>query len=101
VPRRKWNVERRNVQVDDVVIVADGNAMPGKWNVGRVVEVYPGQDGKLRNIKVKTASGEYSRPVTKIAVIQPVEDADKRIDKNIVLMEAEDVSLTELYNFTI
>ena len=78
VPRRKWNVERRNVQVDDVVIVADGNAVRGKWNVGRVVEVYPGQDGKVRNIKVKTASGEYSRPVTKIAVIQPVEDAEEK-----------------------
>ena len=77
VPRRKWNVERRNVQVDDVVIVADGNAVRGKWNIGRVVEVYPGQDGKVRNIKVKTASGEYSRPVTKIAVIQPVEDAEE------------------------
>ena len=78
MPRIKWNVERRNVQVDDVVIVADGNAVRGKWNVGRVVEVYPGQDGKVRNIKVKTASGEYSRPVTKIAVIQPVEDAEEK-----------------------
>jgi hypothetical protein len=77
VPRRKWNAERRNVQVDDIVIVADGNAVRGKWNVGRVVEVYPGQDGKVRNIKVKTASGEYSRPVTKIAVIIPVEDAEE------------------------
>ena len=72
------NVERRNVQVDDVVIVADGNAVLVKWNVGHVVEVYPGQDGKVRNIKVKTTSGEYSRPVTKIAVIQPVEDAEEK-----------------------
>jgi hypothetical protein len=62
LPRRKWNVERRNVQVDDVVIVADGNAVRGKWNVGRVVEVYPGQDGKVRNIKVKTASESTRDP---------------------------------------
>ena len=74
VPRRKWNVERRNVRVDDVVIVADGNAVRGKWTIGPVVKVYPGNDGKVRNITVKTALGEYSRPVTKIAVIQPAEE---------------------------
>jgi hypothetical protein len=74
IPRRKWNVDRRNVRVDDVVIVADGNAVRGKWTVGRVVEVYPGKDEKVRNVKVKTATGEYSRPVTKIAVIQAAEE---------------------------
>ena len=40
------------------------------------MEVYPGKDQKVRNVKVRTASGEYSRPVQKIAVIHPVE-ADK------------------------
>ena len=74
VPRRKWDVERRNVRVDDVVIVADGNAVRGKWTIGCVVKVYPGNDGKVRNITVKTVLGEYSRPVTKIAVIQPAEE---------------------------
>ena len=66
--RRKWNVERRNARVDDVVAVAYGNAVGGVWTVGRIVKVYPG------NVTVKTASGEYSRPVTKIAVIQPAEE---------------------------
>ena len=76
LPRRKWKVEKRNVRVNDIVIVADSNAVRGKWIVGRVIEVYPGKDSKVRNIKVKTASGEYSRPVTKIAVIQPAEDVE-------------------------
>ena len=78
VSRRKWNVEKRNVRVNDVVIVADSNAVRGKWIVGRVIEVYSGKDGKVRNIKVKTATGEYSRPVTKIAVIQPAEDVEEQ-----------------------
>ena len=78
VPRRKWNVEKRNVRVNDVVIEADSNAVRGKWIVGRVIEVYPGKDGKVRNIKVKTATGEYSRPVTKIAVIQAAEDVEEQ-----------------------
>jgi hypothetical protein len=73
VPRKKWNSERRNVRVNDVVVVQDGTAIRGKWRVGRVIEVYPGNDKKVRNVKVKTASGEYSRPVQKIAVIHPAE----------------------------
>ena len=73
VPRRRWNVDRRNVCVDDFVMVQDSNALRGKWITGRVTEVYPEQDGKVRNVKVKTATGEYSRPITKIAVAQPAE----------------------------
>ena len=65
--------EKRNVQVDDIVIVQDGTAIRGKWRVGRVIDVCPGNDGKVRNVKVKTASGEYSRPVQKVAVIHPAE----------------------------
>ena len=71
VPRKKWHVENRNT-------VADMNAVRGKWAVGRVTKVYPGADGRVRNVTVKTATGEYSRPVTKIAVIHPAEGDDKR-----------------------
>ncbi|XP_071948918.1 uncharacterized protein [Antedon mediterranea] len=52
VPRRKWNVDRRNVKVNDVVILSDPNAIRGKWHLGRITEVYPGADGRIRNIKI-------------------------------------------------
>ena len=74
VPRKKWNRSKRNVRVDDFVMVLDQNAVRGKWVVGRVLEVYPGQDDdRVRNVKVKTSTGDYSRPITKIAVIEPAE----------------------------
>ncbi len=38
-----------------------------------MIEVFPGKDDKVRNVKVRTASGEYARPVQKIAVIHPAE----------------------------
>ena len=44
-PRKKWNAEKRNVQIDDFVIVHTQNAIRGNWNIGRIVNVYPGQDG--------------------------------------------------------
>ena len=54
MPRKKWNTERRNVRVNDIVMVADSNAVRGKWTIGRVMSIYPGSDGKNRNVKVKT-----------------------------------------------
>ena len=73
VPRKKWRVERRNLQAGDVVTVADENAVRRKWTMGKIVDVFPGSDGRIRNVKVKTPKGVYSRPITKIAVIYPVE----------------------------
>lgn len=73
VPRRKWNTDRRNVRVDDVVLIADPNLVRGQWKLGRITEVYPGKDNRVRNVQVKTANGLLSRPVTKIVVICPVE----------------------------
>ena len=40
VPRKKWNSEKRNVRVNDVVIMQDGTVVRGKWRVGRVIEVF-------------------------------------------------------------
>ena len=74
VPRKQWQVERRNVKVDDIVTVADSNTIRGKWCMGRILEVYPGPDGRVRNVKVKTSTGVYRRPVTKVAVICPAEE---------------------------
>ena len=76
LPRKKWHSEKRNVRVDDFVIMQSPNAVRGKWNVGRIINVYPGQDGRVRNVKIKTRDGEYQRPISKIAVIYPAEGYD-------------------------
>ncbi|KAJ8033828.1 hypothetical protein HOLleu_24190 [Holothuria leucospilota] len=73
VPRRRWNVDRRNVRVGDVVLIADPKMVRGQWKVGRVTEVYPGDDNRVRNVQVKTANGLLRRTVNKIVVIYPVE----------------------------
>ena len=73
VPRKKWNVERRNVKVNDVVMMVDSNSVRGYWTIVKIIEVHPGKDGKIRNVTVKTPNGTYSRPITKIAVIHSVD----------------------------
>ena len=84
-------MERRDLRVDDAVTV-DQNAVRGKWNIGRVIEVYPGPDGKVRNIKVKTPDGEYNPPITEVAVLHPAECYE---DETKGLIGAEDVSVSK------
>ena len=71
VPRKTWKAERRNVRVDEAVIVQDFNAVRGKWTIARVTNVYPGRDSRVRNVKLKTPTTQFQRPITKIAVILP------------------------------
>ncbi|XP_068741904.1 uncharacterized protein [Montipora capricornis] len=59
VPSKKWKVERRNVRVDDVLIVQDSNAVQGKWTIARVTNVYPGRDGRVRNVKLRTPTTQF------------------------------------------
>mgnify|MGYP002804517171 CR=1 FL=1 len=55
------------------MIIADPNTVRGKWQTGRILQVFPGDDGIVRNVEVKTAAGTYKRPVTKVCVIYPAE----------------------------
>ena len=79
VIRKKWQAERRNLRVGDVVTYVEENAVRGKWSLARVIEVYPGRDGRVRNVKLRTCFGEYTRPVTKVAVIYPAEGYDEEV----------------------
>ena len=73
IPRKKWSVSRRNIRVNDVVMTVGENAVRGKWTIGRIINVHPGADGKVRNVSLKTSVGVYRRPIAKIAVIYPAE----------------------------
>ena len=52
--RQKWHHEERNLTIGDVCMVRDSNALRGEWKICRVKEVYPDQEGKVRNVLVVT-----------------------------------------------
>uniref|UniRef100_A0ABD2WML5 Integrase catalytic domain-containing protein n=1 Tax=Trichogramma kaykai TaxID=54128 RepID=A0ABD2WML5_9HYME len=74
--RYKWQRPRENVKIGDLVVILDPTLMTssGRWPLGRVVNVYPGQDGLIRVADVKTARGVYKRPIIKLATL-PVTEA--------------------------
>ena len=67
--RTKWKRKERPLKIGDVVLMVEENVNRGKWNLARVIEVFPGNDGVIRNVKLKMKTGEYKRSVQKCCPI--------------------------------
>ncbi|XP_043230776.1 uncharacterized protein LOC122386061 [Amphibalanus amphitrite] len=70
INRQKWKTEKKNLQIDDVVLVVNSQSPRGYWELGRITRVYPGSDGGVRSAEVKTKSGTYVRPTTKLCLLE-------------------------------
>jgi hypothetical protein len=68
--RKKWFGPVHNLKKDDVVIIVDPNARRSEWPLGRITEVFPGKDGLVRVVRVKTKDGEYLRPVHRLCPLE-------------------------------
>ncbi|XP_074038400.1 uncharacterized protein [Leptinotarsa decemlineata] len=64
--RAKWIKVDEPVAVGDVVVVADDHLPRNTWPLGRIMAVFPGKDNITRVVEVKTSTGVFKRPVTKI-----------------------------------
>ena len=68
--RKKWHREHRDVQVGEVVIVVSPDTTRGNWPLGRILEVYPGTDGRVRVAKVQVGDGTLVRSVNKLCPLE-------------------------------
>ncbi|XP_065072517.1 uncharacterized protein LOC135696908 [Ochlerotatus camptorhynchus] len=71
--RQKWHDGVRRFEVGAMVLLVDENLPPQQWRRGRIVATHPGEDGAVRVVTVRTATSEYKRAVTKIAMLPSVE----------------------------
>ena len=65
--RAKWLKIHQNIKVGDLVLIANEITPRGVWPIGIVKEVYPGVDGLVRAVKVKTNVTEL---VVKIVLLE-------------------------------
>ncbi|XP_062713665.1 uncharacterized protein LOC134290523 [Aedes albopictus] len=71
--RKKWPTVHQDIDVGTLVLLKDDNAPPMRWNLGRIEEVFPGKDGHVRVVQVRTAHGSYRRAITEVCPL-PIED---------------------------
>ena len=86
--RAKWNKVKRNLKVDDVVLVRDENAPRNVWPMGVVTRVEPDSKGLVRSVVLRTHTTELHRPVNKLILMltaeermDPTQDTEEVADK--------------------
>jgi hypothetical protein len=57
------------IRVGDVVFVVNDLLPRNSWPKGIIEELFPGKDGIVRVVTVRTTTGTYRRPVSKICVL--------------------------------
>ncbi|GFU90690.1 integrase catalytic domain-containing protein, partial [Trichonephila clavipes] len=67
--RPKWLPPTKNFQVNDLGLIKDDNLPPTRWKMGRIVQLYPGLDNKVRVVNVKTSDGIFKRNITKLSLL--------------------------------
>ena len=51
--RKKWLRTERDLKVGDIVLVISPNTPRGHWPLGRITEIFPGEDGHVESQKCK------------------------------------------------
>ncbi|XP_026330396.1 uncharacterized protein LOC113237898 [Hyposmocoma kahamanoa] len=72
-PARKNDTSK--LQVGDIVVVVDSTLPRNVWPMGRVERTYPGPDGSVRVADVRTKTGVFKRPTSKLVVLLKEEEA--------------------------
>lgn len=61
--RCKWHEVREQVKVGEVVLVVEKSLPRHLWPLGRVVNIFPGRDGRVRCVNILTRAGIMRRPL--------------------------------------
>ena len=69
LPRNKWFRKRENVKIGDLVLELNPHRKRLQWEMALIVDTYPGEDGLVRKVRIRTQNGEYDRPIHKLCVI--------------------------------
>lgn len=84
--RQKWHKNRRNLKVNDIILLQDYLAPHNEWKLARITEVYPGPDSrvmKLRLLVSDTTFDEKGKPTTKTIFLE------RPVQKVVTLLEAD------------
>ncbi|XP_076660879.1 uncharacterized protein LOC143364366 [Halictus rubicundus] len=61
--RGKWRTARPAIALGQLVLIRNPTIPPCKWDLGRVIELHPGDDGHIRVVTIRTATSTFKRPL--------------------------------------
>lgn len=75
--RPKWLKSKNDAKIGDLVLIADDRCAPGQWAMGRIREIHPGSDGRVRVATIFSKQKLVKRPITKLCFLpidNPIND---------------------------
>lgn len=70
--RSRWTSSSLGIKVGDLVFLRENQTTPLHFKLGRVTEVFPGRDQKVRVVSILTQNEEFRRPISRLSLLKPV-----------------------------
>ena len=80
----KWVKPQRNLEVDDLVILKDDTLARNNWEVGKILEVLPDDDGLVRKVKIMMADSSLDSKGKRVKAVSVLE---RSVHSLVLLME--------------
>lgn len=68
--QRTKPINNVNFEIGDLVFVVDNHKKRLKWNLAKIVELFPGKDNQSRVARIKTANGELTRSFQRLVPLE-------------------------------
>ena len=68
--RPKWQDNKQQYAVNDIVIIKEDNTPPMLWPLARITKIFDGNDKIVRVVQVRTQMGPYIRPVSRLVPLE-------------------------------
>ena len=94
-PRQKSTETRPDLKIGDVVLVISPDCPRAHWPLGRMLAVFPGQDGHVGVAKIQVGQNTVVRLISKCVVWSPTKTREVMLDKSLTSQEGENVETTE------
>ncbi len=67
---QRWSRLKRNVEIEDIVLVVDSSAPRNSWMMGRIIKTMPDSKGNVCSVCVQMKSSTLNRLISKICLLQ-------------------------------
>ncbi|KAM7419774.1 hypothetical protein PAMA_016727 [Pampus argenteus] len=84
--RQRWTKDRRNAQINDIVLLKEDGIPRNKWKLAKVIQVHPGKDERVRTLKLLLSDPTLDKMGRRTS--KPVY-LERPIQKTVTLLEAD------------
>ncbi|UYV74854.1 hypothetical protein LAZ67_12001338 [Cordylochernes scorpioides] len=77
--QKRNETEGRRFLPGEVVLIGRDDQKRIFWPLGRILELYPGKDGRERVARVRTATGEFVRPLKRLFSLELGSDISREV----------------------